>query len=337
MTRITLLAEPDCVFSGLSAAVEFFKLCNLYLSYPNIETPQTHFRAEIVTSKGREVPSFGGIPIPASGSIQDVRQTDLILIPSFQPTLELLYEISRDVLEWIRYHYERGARIGAVSAGAFLLAETGLLNGRIATTNWLFLRQFKTRYPEIKLKPQRIITEDKGLICTSSNNYTADLCAYFLRNVGYQELAAQFSKGMMLHPNWDQESPWTIFEVQKKHHDHKILEAQQWMEDNYSRIRSIDAVADRCSISPRHFKRRFKEATGDSPLNYLQRLRLEVAKYRLETTRDAFHDITWLVGYEDMNSFRRLFRKHTGLSPKEYRMRFSNIIDSPPFGSGDSW
>ena len=194
------------------------------------------------------MPSFGGIPIPASGSIQDVRQTDLILIPSFQPTLELLYEISQDVLEWIRYHYERGARIGGRERRRLPAGGDGPAQRKDRHHQLALSQTIQDPVSGDQAETSAIITEDKGLICTSSNNYTADLCAYFLRSVGYQELAAKFSKGMMLHPNWDQESPWTIFEVQKKHHDHKILEAQQWMEDNYSRIRSIDAVADRCSI-----------------------------------------------------------------------------------------
>jgi len=327
MIRITLLAEQNCVLSGLAASIEFFNLCSIFLPYLQENFRESHFHTEIVTENGKLVSSFGGIPIQPTKSIHDVLQTDLILIPSFQPTVEPLRSMSGKILEWIRHHYQRRAKVAAISAGAFVLAETGLLNGKKATTNWLFLREFKSRYPEVRLKPQQIITEDSGLMCTASNNFTADLCAYYIKQLGFHELAAKFSKGMMLHPSWENQSPWVIFEVQKNHNDRNVLQVQGWMEENHADIGYIDSVAERFSMSPRHFKRRFKRATGDSPLTYLQRLRVEAAKRRLESTQDTIDEITYLVGYEDTNSFRRLFKKHTGLSPRQYRTRFSNTND----------
>ena len=327
MIRITLLAEQNCVLSGLAASTEFFNLCNIFLPHLEGSVQESYFHTEIVTVNGKRVSSFGGIPIQPSRSIREVQKTDLILIPSFQPTVVPLQSISERILEWIEHHYKKHAKIAAISAGAFVLAETGLLNHKKATTNWLFLREFKSRYPEVRLQPQQIITEDSGLICTASNNFTADLCAYFIKQMGFHELAAKFSKGMMLHPSWEHQSPWTIFGIQKNHNDREILQAQEWMEENHAEVGYIDAIAEQFSISPRHFKRRFKKATGDAPLTYLQRLRVEAAKCKLESTQDTIDEITWLVGYEDINSFRRLFKKHTGLSPRAYRTRFSNTND----------
>jgi transcriptional regulator GlxA family with amidase domain len=323
MIKVTLFADQHCVMSGIAASIEFFNLCNYFWHRTRGHDSDPLFHTEIVTKTGAPVSAFGGIPIQPSRAISEVRATDLILIPSFQPDITPVLDDSKAVVAWLKDHHQRHAKIGAISAGAFILAETGLLNNRISTTNWLFLEQFKDRYPEVRLKPQQVLTEDGGLMCTASNNFTVDLCTYFIKQQGFKELAAKFSKGLMLDPNWEDPSPWTIFDVQKKHNDKEILKAQEWMEENYSEIKYIDMIAHKISFSPRHFKRRFKKTTGDPPLTYLQRLRVEAAKHRLEATEDTISDITWRVGYDDTNSFRRLFKKHTGFSPKEYRHKFS--------------
>jgi len=327
MIRVTLLAGQNCVLSGLSAAIEFFNLCNLLLPHIHKEVRAPYFFTEIVTPDGRPVSSFGQIRIDPSRSIHEIQRTDLILIPSFQPSVDGVLDKATPLIEWIERHYRHNAKIGAISGGVLILAETGLLNGKIATTNWLFLRQFESRYPEVRLRPQQILTEECGLMCTASNNFTVDMCTYFIKQIGLDEMAAKFSKGLMLEPKWQHQSPWMIFDIQKKHNDSQILKAQLWMEKNFAGIASIDPIAEKTGISPRHFKRRFKRATGDSPLGYLQRLRVEAAKHLLETTEETVNEITWRVGYEDINSFRRLFKRLTGLCPKEYRQRFSQTAD----------
>jgi len=229
--------------------------------------------------------------------------------------------------------FEKNVVIAAMCTGVFLLAETGLLDGRIATTNWQFIDVFRKNYPRVKLKPQLILTEDNGLICSAATTAFYYLCLSVIEKYGSRELISKCSKSLLLDQNKPLQSPYIIFHNRKNHQDDQVREAQNIMERNYSENVKIDTIAENVGISPRHFKRRFRAATGHSPLNYLQQLRIEIAKNNLEMTQDTIDSITYQVGYEDSNSFRKLFKRHTGLSPKQYRDKFQ-ILPTSPFMRG---
>ena len=209
------------------------------------------------------------------------------------------------------------------------MAETGLLDGKTATTNLKFSRYFKRLYPQVDLKPERILTEDSGFLCSGATTSLFDLCVYLIEKFGYEELAVLCSKAMLMEPR-DSQSPYSIFEYQKDHADFAVKEAQSFMEEKFTSRICVEDLACGLGISPRHFVRRFKSATGDSPLLYLQRIRIEAAKQKLEKTMEPIEQITQQVGYEDPNSFRKLFKKTTGLSPREYRNRFTRLLKPVP-------
>ena len=314
--------------SGISGPIDAFSIANLWCGLEQgLNTECTPlFAWDIVTRDGNPVQGRGGIAIHPTGSIQDIASTDCILIPGLLPPLDCVVgNVPEETAAWLRQQYGQHTMIGASCTGSFLLAETGLLDGRIATTNWAFAGYFKKQYPRVRLKPDRILTEDSGLICTGATTSFLDLCLYLIEKFGSEELAARCSKSLLVERNRCSQSPYFLFDYQKNHTDGKILEAQTHMEKQFPEAISIETLAQDLGVSPRHFKRRFKKATGDSPLNYLQRVRIEAAKQKLETTMETINEITCQVGYEDTNSFRRLFRKHTGLSPREYRDRFSRM------------
>ena len=323
MAKITFLAESGCLFSGIIGLIDAFSIANLWHQSMCAEEAPALFGTEVVTADGKPVLAHGDIPVHPHKSVDAVEKADMILIPPFLPHVEPLPRRLGDLLDWITERYRNRTRIGALCTGVFVLAETGLLNGKIATTNWHFARMFQRRYPKVRLKPERILTEDDGLICSAAASSFFNLGLYIIETFGSPELASVCAKAMLVDPNRDSQAPYVISDFQKDHNDAEILKAQTWMEDNYTESIAIDSVAKQVGISPRHFKRRFKSATGESPLNYLQRVRIEAAKKRLETTRENMNEITWQIGYEDSSSFRRLFKKHTGLSPREYREKFS--------------
>ncbi|GBC62783.1 GlxA family transcriptional regulator [Desulfonema ishimotonii] len=323
MAKITFLAETGCLFSGIIGLIDAFSIANLWHQSMCGETVPPLFETEVVTADGKPVPAHGGIPIHPHKSVNDVAETDMILIPPFLPHVEPLPRRLDELTDWITVRYRDRTRIGALCTGAFVLAETGLLNGKIATTNWHFARMFQRRYPQVRLKPERILTEDDGLICSAAASSFFNLGLHVIETFGSPELASVCSKALLVDPNRNSQAPYVISDFFRDHTDAAILRAQTWMEENYTARFTIDAVAGQIGISPRHFKRRFKKATGESPLTYLQRLRIEAAKKKLETTRENMNEITWQIGYEDSSSFRRLFKKYTGLSPREYREKFS--------------
>ncbi|VVS90668.1 GlxA family transcriptional regulator [Desulfoluna spongiiphila] len=327
MAHITLLAYPGCATSCITGTIDALSIANRWQALIGGEDEKNHplFHWDIVSLDGKTVQGDNRITIEPHRSMGDVTTTDLILIPGFIAPMAFLQSLPEQLIAWIRAWYGRGAMIAATCTGSFLLAETGLLDGKEATTNWVFARHFKKRYPRVHLKPERLLTEDDRLLCTGATSAYMDLCLYLIKTFGSEELSATCAKGLLLESNRSSQSPFFIFEYYKAHSDPTVLKAQGLMEAHYPGPLSIEAMASELAISPRHFVRRFKSATGDTPLAYLQRVRIEAAKQTLEKTSEPIDAITRQVGYEDTNSFRKLFKKSTGLSPKEYRDRFTRL------------
>jgi len=326
MARITLLAENTCVASAIAGFMDAMSIASLWWQFMKNDGGGPLFETEIVTIDGQPVTTTGGIILSPSKSIYEVKKTDLILLPAFLPPFDLKSDRIQTICEWVRENHSRGKDIACTCTGTFLLAETGLLDGKTATTNWQFADMFKRQFPKVNLSIDKILTEDSGLYCTGAATAFMTLCLHLIEKYGSKALASRCARALLVDTDRYSQSPYIIYDFWKNHSDEQILKVQQWMEKNYETRFSIDAVAESAGISPRHFKRRFKNATGESPLAYLQRLRIENAKRFLERTLESVNEITWKVGYEDINSFRRLFIKHTGLSPKNYRNKFSNAV-----------
>ncbi len=330
MPHITLLAYPGCSASGITGIIDALAMANLWHQVGGQKKKKPLFSWDIVSRDGKPLTGRNRIAIIPHGPIHGIDQTDILVLPAFQPPFDFLGEVPEEIQAWIRHWHARQALIATICTGTFFLAETGLLDGRTATTNWSFARFFKKRFPKVNLKPEQILTEDHGLVCSGASTAYLDLCLYLIETFGSHALADRCAKSMLAERHRSGQSPYVVFDYQKDHGDRKIMEAQAFMEDHFTETISLEELASALGISSRHFKRRFKQATGDTPLGYLQQIRIEAAKARLETTREAVNQITWQVGYEDSNSFRRLFKKHTGLSPRSYRERFTRTGGSRP-------
>ncbi len=322
MPRITFLAADGCLFSGIAGLIDALSIANLWHRAMQRDDHATLFKTEIVSLDGRAIRAHGGIAAQAHKALADVGPTDFIVVP---PHLPVADTAPAEMNAWVAGRHRRGTPVGAMCTGVFTLAATGLLDGRRATTNWHFARLFRKRYPRVDLQPEKMLTVDGGLVCTGAATAFFQLALHLIEMFGSPELAAVCAKALLVDPNQDRQSPYALPDLRRDHGDAAVAEAQVWLEANYAGEVAIDAVAGRVGISPRHFKRRFKKATGETPLGYLQRVRIEAAKKRLETTRESMNTITWKIGYEDSSSFRRLFKKTTGLSPREYRDKFARV------------
>jgi transcriptional regulator GlxA family with amidase domain len=324
MITITFFAGQGCLASSISSLTDAFTVANLWHKALSKDS-EPLFATQVVSVDGKPIHCDGGIHIHPHLSLDRFERTDFLLIPPFLPVAEPLTEDIETVLGWIIDQYRAGIPIAAMCTGAFLLAETGLLDGKTATTNWQFATLFKRRYPGVHLRPEHILTEDSGLICTGAVTAIYNLGLHIIERCGSKELASVCSKALLVDPNRNSQAPYIIHRGRAGHRDADMLKAQRYMEENYPRGITMDQVAGYVCLSPRQFKRRFKRATGDGPLAYLQTVRIEAAKTRLETTLESIDAITRQIGYEDSSAFRRLFKKHTDLSPREYRDKFFRL------------
>lgn len=328
MGKIIMLAYDGCLFSSLELLADAFTISNLWYEklrkeeHTKKHPTETLFETQVATLRGEPFITNSGIRIQPDCALEDTQNTDLILIAPYLFGAHGYDDATSELIRPLISQYENGVPIGAICTAAFILARTGLLDGKIATTNWQVTKTFQQEFPNVILKPDRILTEDQGLICTGAATSQYNLALHIIEKFGNQELARTCSKVFLVDPRRISQAPYIITNFKKNHGDDKILNAQNWMEENYTDILTVDSVAHHVGMSPRHFKRRFKSATNETPLSYLHQVRIEVAKKELEGTKHNIDEITRLVGYEDSGTFRRLFKKLTSLSPREYRDKF---------------
>lgn len=261
--------------------------------------------------------------------IHEVAHTDLIIIPSLHGSQREAAEMNRDFIPWIRQQYSQGAEVASLCIGAFFLAETGLLNGRKCATHWELADQFRKTYPQVDLMDDKILTAEDG-IYTSGGAYSyLNLLVYLIEKFTDRVLAIQIAKGFAIDFDRQSQSPFVIFRGQKTHNDEPIKQAQEFIEGNYADRIRIDDLAGRFNLGSRSFERRFKKATGNSFIEYVQRVKVEAAKRSFETSRKNINEVMFDVGYTDTKTFRSTFKKITGLTPVEYRNRYikTEVVD----------
>jgi transcriptional regulator GlxA family with amidase domain len=323
MKKVYFLAMHDTMASFMAAMDIFYQAGVMWNSILGQEvTP--FFDVKIVTTTGKPFTCLNGVRIIPDGSINDAQDSDLIVVTSIIDIDQTL-QVQREVIDWLKDRNGNGSHIASICTGAFVLAETGLLDGKTATTHWCQTNNFAKRYPQIKLKPERLITDEGDLFCSGGFNSGIDLSLYLVEKYCGHQVALESSKFSVFDIGRSSQMPYTIFQFQKDHHDSQILAVQDWIEDKYDQNFSYAELARHHGMSRRTLERRFKAATGDSPLSYQQRVRVEKAKRMLEDGQLPFDEITYQVGYEDSGSFRKVFLRHAGLRPNEYRNKFQRI------------
>lgn len=322
MKKVTLLAIHNTIASSVVGPMDIFFQTGLLWNHIHGIPLTPHFEAEIASMDGQPVKCLNALSIQPHRSIDEIHQTDLIVIPSIHD-IDKTLRYSRPILRWLLEHYDRGAAIASICTGAFLLAETGLLDGKSATTHWGYSDIFRQMYPNVHLKPERIITEENRLFCAGALGAGIDLSLYLVEKYCGHEVALQISKALIHDMRRRSQAPYSVFRFQKEHADSAISQSQQWIEGHYTKEINFDKIAERFGMSRRTFERRFKKATGDTPLAYLQRTRVEAAKRLLETSYHSFEEICYRMGYENSGHFREVFKKYTRLLPTEYQKRFN--------------
>lgn len=255
-------------------------------------------------------------------SIKEVKRCDLAIIPSLNHQFQEVARKYQPLADWIKEQYEKGAEIASICTGAFLLAASGLLDGKSCSTHWSATEQLRTHFPYVRPLEGTLITDEKGIYTNGGAYSFLNLVLYLIEKYYDRETAIYCSKVFQIDMSRDSQSPFIIFSRQKDHTDEVVYKAQQQMEKDPSEHYSIKDLASKYAVSRRNFDRRFILATGNTPLEYLQRIRIEASKKAFENSRKTVNEVMYEVGYQDAKAFRDVFRKVTGLSPLDYRRRY---------------
>jgi transcriptional regulator GlxA family with amidase domain len=255
--------------------------------------------------------------------IRDLTHTDLILIPSVHGDKHKILADNKDMLAWIVQQYHGGAAVASLCIGVFLLAGTGLLDGRNCTTHWELAAEFREMFPAVHLATDKIITDENN-IYTSGGAYSwLNLILYLVEKYAGREIAVLCAKGFQIDIHRSSQSPFIIFSGQKDHKDTAISTAQEFIEQNIHARITVGQIADMLALGRRNLERRFKQATGNTVMEYIQRVKIEMVKKSLETSRLGVSEAMYKVGYSDPKAFRTIFKKVTGLSPLQFRNRYN--------------
>lgn len=323
MKQVVILASENCLLSTVAGPMDMFLQAGVLWNGILGKEPSPYFQVNIVTIDGKAVMAENKMPITPHCSIEDITHPDLILIPSQGFNFDPQDTKANARIQWLRKCFDNGTDLASICTGAFTLASTGLLDGKTATTHWGVSQHFKKAFPEVTLRTDLMVTDEGRLFCGGGLTADLNLSMYLINKYCGREVALQSSRCTLVDLDRISQQPFSVFSPNKSHDDTDILKIQTWIENNYEKNVNIELLAKKIEMSPRHFNRRFKLATGETTVKYIQLTRVEAAKQQLVNNTLSFDEISVNVGYENVSFFRRIFKSTTGLSPTNYRKKFS--------------
>jgi transcriptional regulator GlxA family with amidase domain len=320
MKHVSILVPEEAVLAAITDPRYMFTAVNDFLKKAG-KPPM--FKVELVGLTKEVLLNQGSFSVHADVLLKDVKKTDLIFVPALSGDLPAALKKNEAFVPWIVKQHALGAEVASLCIGAFLLASTGLLNGKKCSTHWIYANEFREMFPEVTLVDDRIITEEDGLYSSGGATSYFNLLVYLIEKYTGREMAILIAKFFAIEIDRKSQSPFVMFSGQKKHEDESIKQAQDFIEKNVTERISVEELAVRFAIGRRHFERRFKKATNNTPVEYIQRVKIEAAKKYLENSRKNVNEIMYEVGYSDTKAFRTVFKKITGLSPIDYKNKYN--------------
>lgn len=322
--HVTILVPGHGVASTVIGPLEVFG--NVGVIWQQLQEAEEAPEFEVVTASedGHPVTYYEGITITPDFCVDDIERTDLVFAPTIGMDIDGVLSKRPRMLSFLRKQAGHGGIVAGVCTGVSLLAETGLLDGRPATTHWALVEQFRERYPKVDWQPERFITESENVFCGGGVYAALDLCLYLVENLAGYEASRQCGRAMLIDPPRTWQASFTEPMLKQQHQDENIRKVQDFIAHCFREAISVNDMAREANMSPRNFSRRFKAATGEAPLAYLHKLRIDCAKHLLEVEYKSVAEVCCEVGYEDVPHFRQLFKRHTGMTPTEYRERFGH-------------
>ncbi len=323
MKHVSILIPETAVIEAIADPRYLFTAVNEFLQASG-KLPL--FKVELVAMTKEVRLNNSLFSVHADKLLHEVENTDLIFVPAISGNVDYAMDINRDLLPWITKHHAKGAEVASLCLGAFLLAATGLLNGRKCSTHWLFANQFKEMFPDVELVDGSIITDAQGLYSSGGANSYWNLLLYLVEKYTDRDTAILAAKYFAIDIDRESQLAFMMFQGQKGHEDAKIKKAQEFIDGNYQDKITVDQLADMLALGRRSFERRFKSATKNTVIEYIQRVKIEAAKRSFESSRKNITEVMFDVGYTDTKSFRDVFKKITGLTPIEYRNKYHKAV-----------
>lgn len=320
MKNVSILILETAVIEAIADPHYIFKAVNQFLQASG---KQPLFNVQLV-GLTKEVKLEGSLyTVHPDKLLHDVTKTDLIFIPAISGNIETALKLNQEFIPWIVSQHNKGAEVASLCIGAFLLASTGLLNGKKCSTHWNAANTFRNMFPEVELVDGSIITEEHGIYSSGGANSYWSLLLYLVEKYTDRDTAILASKYFAVDIDRDSQAAFMMFEGQKNHDDAAILKVQEFIEEKYADKLSIAELADHAAIGRRSFERRFKKATNNTVVEYIQRVKIEAAKRSFESSLKNINEVMFDVGYTDTKAFRTVFKKVTGLTPIEYRNKYN--------------
>ena len=321
MKHLTILV-PDGQ-NNLSSIVGAYKIFSRANAYWKETGRKELFNIELA-GISKEIEFYDGLfTVKPHTHISKITKTNLIIIPSLNHNYEKALKGNQLVIDWIEEQYKDGAEIASICTGAFMLASAGLLNGKTCSTHWAVADNFRSMFPTVNLQTDKLITDENGIYTNGGAYSFLNLMIYLVEKYFDRQTAIFCSKVFQIEIDRQSQSAFTIFTGQKSHGGDMVNQAQAYIETNLQEKISVEHLSSRFAVGRRNFDRRFIKATGNTPVEYSQRVKVESAKRALETSRKTINEVMYEVGYSDVKAFREVFRKITGMSPLEYRSRYN--------------
>jgi len=309
--------------SSITGTYEIFSRANLYWK---AATKQELFFIQLAGVVRNVDFNAGLFSVNTHTTIADITKTDLIVIPSLNHNYELALKGNESLVAWLQQQYKMGAEIATICTGTFLLAASGLIDGRVCSTHWSVAENFRLMFPKVLLQTDLLITDEKGIYTNGGAYSFLNLILYLVEKYYDRQTAIFCAKVFQIEINRSTQSEFTIFNGQKKHEDEIVKQAQTYIENNPECKITIGDLSSKFNVGRRNFDRRFIKATGNTPIEYAQRVKIEMAKKAFETSRKTINEVMYEVGYSDVKAFREVFRKYTGLSPLDYKGKYNKTL-----------
>jgi transcriptional regulator GlxA family with amidase domain len=319
MKHISILPLYDATLTSIDSSHQLFSRVNDFMNY---QGKSPFYKIEVVGVEKKANLNRGLYSISSDKLINEVKKTDVIVIPLLCGNFSKAIVKNKKYVEWVKTQYHNNAEIVCLCVGSFFLASTGLMKNRKCVVHWAAKNEFKFMFPDIKIIDDSIITDEKGIYTCGGGFSYLNLLLYIIEKHLGRETSILASKMFEIDIERKSQNPYVIFVGQKQHGDNAVLKAQELIENNPTEIFTVEEICDKFNVGRRTFERRFKKSTGNSIIEYIQRVKVEFAKKHLETGRKTVNEIIYETGYNDINAFRKVFKKFTDLSPIDYRKKY---------------